>query len=189
MANNLTSNSLGSFESTTGVFVVSDPCYDLGTWCAGELKNVKNGTWNAIVRKSDEGDWGIRCAEIIAYHESVGETDLEKLDWKLTDIYVGVDSGQAGFFDKDLFKNGDIITKDPKFGLGGTDSGDRWYSACCDITLSEESAGVLPGGVVSSSGYGDGGYECFIVQLGEEVVAAKIVFIGEEEIDDEIDGE
>ena len=33
-----------------------------------------------------------------------------------------------------------------------------WYSHCCDLTLGKQQAGVIPYGVVFSSGYGDGCY-------------------------------
>jgi hypothetical protein len=103
-----------------------------------------------------------------------------------TTIDVGVDSGQAGIFDKSSFKNDSLIEKDPEFhhAYRRDKPGGRWYAACCDITLSEEEAGVLLGGVVSTSGYGDGGYDCFVVKSGDEVVAVKIVFIGEDEDED-----
>ena len=62
-------NSLGAFENTSGTLVVSDPCYTLSDWCLIQLQNVKKGTWNAYVKYSDEGQWGTRCAEIMALRE------------------------------------------------------------------------------------------------------------------------
>ena len=52
----------------------------------------------------------------------------------------------------------------------------------CDITLTEEGYGATDElGVVSSSGYGDGGYTAYLGKLGDKIVAAKIVFIDDEE--------
>ena len=39
----LQENFIGTFELTNGSVMVSDPCYDVGTWCQGELNNVKTG--------------------------------------------------------------------------------------------------------------------------------------------------
>ena len=57
-----------------------------------------------------------------------------------------------------------------------------WYEMCCDKTLSNLGAGVIPGGVVSSSGFGDGGYSaCFATNDAGEIVSVEINFIEAEE--------
>ena len=164
---------LGSFEVTSGRLVVSDPCYKPGLWCVGELDRVKTGNWNATVEYSDEGDWGIRVARLIARHEDVD--DLRKLDRLSATFGVGVDSGQAGFFDAAHFHDPTIILDAPSKTWS---ENDVWYDSCCEITLSKTQAGILPYGVVSASGYGDGCYDCnyYTDKLGN-VVAAEIVFI------------
>ncbi|WP_433957783.1 hypothetical protein [Cytobacillus horneckiae] len=67
------------------------------------------------------------------------------------------------------------------------EKGEKWYIRICDLTLeTKESAGITKGGVVSSSGYGDGGYELFTIRdENDSVVAIKIVFIGDEEEEEE----
>lgn len=171
---------LGEFINESGEFIVSDPCYKVGTWCQGKLNNVATGTWKASIVNSDEGDWGIRCAELIAVHESTKDTYA--LDWELCEFTVGVDSGQAGIFDKKYYNNDDIFDADEK---PRNDFGDnKFYGFCCDTTDSEEGAGVLKYGTVSSSRYGDGGYDCFIAKNEKnEIVAVKIIFIGDEDDD------
>lgn len=165
-------NNLGSFENESGSFIISDPCYEIGTWCAGRLDNVATGQWNAFVTRVDGDDWGVRCSEISAYHVSVIDKNL---DWVKSDIHVGVDSGQAGIFDV------------PKFHS----KNEEWYSQICDLTSSDLGAETLDGGVVSSSGYGDGGYDCYYTKKDDKIVAVKICFIEEynEEYDEEEDEE
>jgi hypothetical protein len=51
--------------------------------------------------------------------------------------------------------------------------------------LSEGGAVVLTGGVVSSTGYGDGLYNCYLLLRDEVVVGVRLVFIDEDEIDQE----
>lgn len=52
-----------------------------------------------------------------------------------------------------------------------------WYEICCDKVLSNTSAGVINNGVVSSSGYGDGGYTTYAAYDSEgRVVGIKLRF-------------
>lgn len=183
--------SLGSFDVVSGSLMVSDPCYEKGTWCQGLLDNVRNGKWNALVTKSKEGSWGNRCSSLVVEHEKVDHRSIVSTEWNKGKFEVGVDSGQAGFFDISTYKNGKLIEKDPTFDAVCADDEDenenRWYNACCDITLGSMNAGVLPGGVVSGSGFGDGGYDCMYAMKDGEVVAAMIVFIAGEEEEEEED--
>lgn len=159
-------NELGSFENESGSFIISDPCYEIGTWCAGRLDDVAIGKWNAFVTRTDEQDWGIRCSEISAYHETAIREDL---NWIESNIHVGVDSGQAGIFDA------------PKYHGKNED----WYSQICELTSSDLGAETLDGGVVSSSGYGDGSYSCYYAKKDDKIVAVKICFIEEYNEEDE----
>lgn len=52
-----------------------------------------------------------------------------------------------------------------------------WYEVCCDKSLSNLGAGVINYGVVSSSGYGDGGYSTWMaLDDNNQVVAIKLQF-------------
>lgn len=166
---------IGQFEIKSGRVMVSDPCYDLDTWCQGSLSNVYVGEWNAFVKKTDEGLWGYRCSELIALKDGLN-VDTIVIEEK-TDIHVGVDSGQAGIFDVDIYKDDASVLVETNFMPD-----DPWYSLCCDLTLKDPGAGVINGGVVSRSGLGDGGYNCYIVKDELNVIIGiKIVFIGDYE--------
>lgn len=81
--------------------MITDPCYDEDTWCNGKLTNVRPGTWHTKANYCNIEFWGDRCANIIAWHETVDEPT----NWELTDIDVGVDSGQAGIIDLAHFRH------------------------------------------------------------------------------------
>jgi len=187
----LTTTELGSFDITSGEARISDPCYKVDEWCAGTIDKVKYGKWDAYVIKSDEGEWGNRCAVLIAVHEDY-TIDADDPNFETADIDVGVDSGQAGIFDLSFFKDDESVadTKRIASDAGRICEDEPWYSICCDRTLSEVGAGVIPFGCVSSSGYGDGSYECSVVRDTHspecEVVAIKIDFgvIGNEDDED-----
>lgn len=154
---------LGSFDLTTPVMRVSDPCYDRNVWCCGTVENCRIGTWEAAVLKTDEGDWGERNA-VLAVRFANGGPKFSAINravcngtgqWQECPFEVGVDSGQAGFFDEQYYQMDAVFGKpsDPT-----EEPGELWYRHCCEATMSRVSAGVIPYGVVSSSGYGDGGY-------------------------------
>lgn len=146
---------IGAFETTREVLVVSDPCYKLGTWCMGEVFDAKLGLWNAGVGIANMGKWGRRIAYLAAFHRDC--PDIKTLEVHEAKFEVGVDSGQAGIFDFDHYQDQTVI---PDQSL--SEFGDPWYTCCCHQTLNtEHHAGVIPYGVVASSGFGDGAYTCY----------------------------
>lgn len=152
---------LGTFELTQSVIRVSDPGYDRDVWCCGTVENCKTGMWEAAVFQRDEDDWGVRVGIVAARYAANGPEFSEVTrdaydcmnDWSECPFEVGVDSGQAGIFDEAHYMDDGIFDQLPVH-----DFGEQFYSHCCDITLGDPPAGVIPYGVVSSSGYGDGGY-------------------------------
>lgn len=163
---------LGTFQVKSSKLMVTDPCYDKGTWCQGVLENVKNGEWVGIVDYHNDDDWGRRISAVYAFYNGDDRT-IGDLPWqKQSKIDVGVDSGQAGLFDERLYP------QDPR----DSDNEEDFYTNVCDLTLSPVKAGVIPFGVVASSGFGDGSYTCFTQHnKAGAIVGAKIVFIDPEE--------
>jgi len=178
-------NLIGGFHSN-GKIRVSDPCYTPNTWCSGVIDTIKGNWTAAVIRLTNEetGGCGDRVAVLAIKHEdcdiplctdSINEAcdAMKSMDqsggWSVSDIDVGVDSGQAGFFDEEEFvrvKSGDDTA---------------WYNNISNVTLGVD-AGVIDYGVVSTSGYGDGGYKC-VIHTGENdlVDFAFIVFISPDE--------
>lgn len=92
---------VGTFTSNSGRLHISDPCYDKDTWCAGTVQNCVKGVWEAFVEKREVPDWGNRVSRLIV--RAVG-VEAEEGNDDLLNIDVGVDSGQAGIFDAELYK-------------------------------------------------------------------------------------
>lgn len=155
------------FKNTSGRMFVTDPCYEPGTWCTTELV-VKKGDWNSEIIMTDEGDWGKRVAELRAYH--VDHFNRVRVnDFRRIDVTIGVDSGQVGLFDAAEYEK---VYKDGE---------EEWYKGICDDTLSKSQTAVRSFGIASSSGYGDGSYNCYVFKNPEGlVVGIRVVFIDEE---------
>jgi hypothetical protein len=207
------------FEITSGKIRVTDPCYTKDIWCAGVLENCLNGMWEAskvLYGNAITNGWGERVGELKICHEQyLGSECYEK-----TDIDVGVDSGQAGFFDDEKYpdgETGEYGSMDTFYGkvCAGTSGTPREYK---EKMYSDENIKILEElfsnnteldkdevkkiidtmksamvtretheylgianvgfGVATSSGYGDGGYSCYVKRdINGMIVAAKIVFI------------
>jgi len=155
---------LGEFEVTSGALRVTDPCYDEVVWCSGTVDNVKNGTWEAFIMTSDFSSWGNRVIKLLANHKDY--EGISKFEHEDVGFEVGVDSGQAGIFDLEEWRK---MRHDFK---------DEWYGDICGVT---NPAGVIPWGVATRSGFGDGGYFAEKYLKDGKVVGIEVVFIVNED--------
>jgi hypothetical protein len=167
--------------------MVSDPCYEVPTWCQIKVKNVLSGKYVPNAVKLDCDDWGNRVAYLTAIHEDYINEDLK---WRRQPGEVGVDSGQAGIFSMDSYRNDEIVdnigvgdgdisffNEFPWSEMGGAkESGEKWYQAMCSRTLGEKSWGFYTDGVVSSSGLGDGSYDLYVARVDRKIVGFCIDF-------------
>lgn len=167
--------------------MVSDPCYGTDIWCQGILKNVRKGFWDAYIKITDKGDWGKRVAELIVINHDYNDeyTGLTSKDInELQEFEVGVDSGIAGIFDYDYYCKHHT----------DEDTYENWYETQIiqqffpepDPSDWQKSVFTEFNGVASSSGYGDGDYDCYVARNEEgEIVGIKIVYISDNETDEE----
>ncbi|QKF94707.1 DUF4241 protein [Fadolivirus algeromassiliense] len=179
-------NNLGSFEITSGKIIAADPLTsdrnqflvdnDNATIFSG-LLNVQNGIWCAYEERFDNDK---RIDKIVIHHNSV---NLDELEWNDKSLCcVGVDTGMAGFFDLDHFKNDDDaegkqLDKE-YYKIYEHSSGDKWDSMCIYITYHDRKsfAGTIPHGIVSSTGYGDGIYNVYGCYQDNNIIALKMCF-------------
>ena len=171
------------FNVTSGEVFLTDPCYDYETITrdkhpGGIKSSAKNGMWIVNADVKDERDWGMRVAAIEAVHEDYIHS--LNLYWTILSGSVGVDSGQAGIFDVGQYPAGE--------DTGDFNDPESFYGKVCKLTYDENNRelthGVVDFGVVSLSGFGDGGYDAYAAKNNAgEVVGFRIVFI-EDERDD-----
>lgn len=128
---------------------ITDPCYDEETvnQGGGIVVKVRPGLWGCRVLRDPERCRVRRLMTRHMDHEYIDiSTDTEVLD------AIGVDSGQAGIFDADYYRE----HVDDK----------QWYSQKpCRATSTEQGFDTLDDvAVVSASGWGDGCYAVFVVR-------------------------
>jgi hypothetical protein len=176
---------LGSFMVESAYVLVSDPCYPYVAGKKSSLQaeiEVRKGRWVADATRIDLADWGARCVELLAefeYHRS------KEQGWKLHPAIIGVDSGQAGIFDRKHFQDDSLVRKDHAWKSPPIDPEQPWYSLCCETTLSGEQAGVIPFGVVAASGLGDGAYELYTrADETGTINGLKLVFLSKADLDE-----
>jgi Protein of unknown function (DUF4241) len=168
--------------------VVSDPCYEIPTWCQIIVDDVLPGYYQPSICRIDLDDWGNRISGLSCVHEDyIGKENELKLNWVEHPGIVGVDSGQAGVFSMESYRNDAMVGEEPVFDFGDSfdrEMGDVWYRMCAHKTLSEKSWGVYDEGVVSSSGIGDGSYDLYVLKNNEDkVVGFCIDFLLDENFD------
>lgn len=175
--------SLGNFQVVSDRLLVSDPGYELEkggpSGLQAEVKPVRAGDWRAeaLLYKPEPNDE--RCAELRVFYAKHGHSGA--CDWKPMPTAIGVDSGQAGIFDPKHYRDQAVVPKNHKWREEMIDPEDRWYSLCCDFTLTGN-AGVIPYGTVASSGYGDGGYMALVCENDAgQVQGVRLVFISQED--------
>lgn len=165
--------------------VVSDPCYSLNDWTI-ILNDMLEGNYKCFFERGDS----YRIFESWIVHENYN-TKKDEIE-EIKD-YIGVDSAQAGFFNYDYFKENSELSKKDKDKYN-----EEYYYKICDLTYQyfEEikdkyfSCGITEKNeaFVSSSGYGDGSYDCFIKRNKDgKIIAVKIVFIEYDDEDEEFE--
>jgi hypothetical protein len=118
-----------------------------------------------------------RTAYIMVCHERLDIEALTPAQFEEVEgIHVGVDSGQAGFFDLDQYAAMTVDKNDEENPIFNA-----FYKSVCNQNVSDEkdSLGyaIVPFGAASCSGQGDGGYTCFQKVDDGLVTAAFILFI------------
>ena len=175
---NKTWEEIGSFDVGSDSMYVSDPCYDENTWHIGLLENVEQGKWNGKVYYYNAEGWGLRIAKLIVTHAETKPVEEKEKG----DFVVGVDSGLAGFCEKDYYENSRFRNRDWKSGFVGD-----WYrNALLERIQSKDFTVIGNKYMVCSTGFGDGSYVCYYWKNESgKICQAMIEFISDEEIQDD----
>ena len=165
--------SLGSFFVTGNKIHVSDPCYDYDSPDSATIGNALSGEYLAKLTLYNMTTWSTRVARLSIYHAN-HKNIVPNI---CTECVITVDSGQAGFFDDDYYKENQ-----------GGDFGDisTLFGLACSLTLPKNCSGILlDKGVVSETGLGDGSYYLYTGKNKKgKIVSASIIFIADDELEE-----
>lgn len=146
---------------------LTDPCYDITTWCQQLLKNVKSGKW-VVDYEYNEFEDGMEQQVILSVaHEDYGMTIFEDYDEVVDSAFLGVDSGTIGIFDKDYYKKYHFENK----------IDENWYSKnICDFTKTLRRGVNITddNGVWVNTSYGDGEYVAELYMKDGEICGIEI---------------
>ena len=158
--------SLGSIDLSDKVRV-TDPFYPVESDGACTVKDMIPGKYNAYALISHKGPRDDRVDALYVIHDDYqGKFTLDEINEQVSDN-ISVDSGLAGIFDLKYWemRKGEVR--------------DRW----CKIMFTEEYPYAMPAkfpvegkGVVTTSGYGDGVYKCYVCRKDGGVAAVKVSF-------------
>lgn len=156
----------GTIEITSGKIVCSDPCYDLGIWCA-KIQNAVNGTYNVYIGLDNVS---LRHKQLEIIHK---DYDTNGLCWDDSGIRCAVDSGTFGFFDYKYYEEYHEGT------MENVDKNYKWYkdNIC---TTHKDDYNTDNKGYWSQAGYGDGFYPmdfAYVDNETDEVVGIRAIFI------------
>jgi hypothetical protein len=155
--------------------VISDPCYcDFDNPWIKQLKIVP-GEYNCFVEYTEDET---RVSSMLLTNK---KTNDKKIDEEIA--YVGVDSGTIAIFTLEKYE--ELV----KMKKNYEEKFDEYYLKLTSKTFLEFNecmASVYDNIFVSSTGYGDGDYIVYVKRDKEEhITALKIIFIYEEECEDE----
>lgn len=191
--------------------IISDPCYGMNTWCQGIVDNVLKGKYKCMLETSDEGEWGNRISAIQVVHEYYVKKSLEYskenfvvgvdsgqagiFDYEYYKKYHS-DASESEHINEDWYwRVCDLTTtriKNPNYEKFDYEKHkDDFFEApekymnsnkaCPYLTMCDGNT-IDNLGFVSSSGYGDGGYDCWTAHNDEgKIVAIRVEYITEED--------
>lgn len=146
---------------------LTDPCYDITTWCQQLLKKVKSGNW-VVDYEYNEFEDGMEQQVILSVaHEDYGMTIFNDYDEVVDSASLGVDSGTIGIFDKDYYEKYHFENK----------IDEDWYDKnICDFTKTlRRGANITDdNGVWVNTSYGDGEYVAELYMKDGEICGIEI---------------
>lgn len=144
--------------------MISDPGYDLNTWCAVyDLRPVK-GNWAGYIKLEKDGD-GYIVTELIAMYFAKSINEIETVDLTLLDTWIGVDSGQVGIFDQLKFQRTN-----------------EFYEKACEVSLAPTFAGIVNKIGINCSSNGDGSYQAYVHYRKTLIDMVRVVFVAPEDL-------
>lgn len=171
---------LGFFIQSSDTILVCDPATPKADKNLSLLKNVEQGAWQAAAQivSTDKGEvpGTPMIAFLLAKSSSCPLNFQQMLEqaflWpKLQNVYT--DTGAMGLFDAKYYQDPTPFGIPPVHG-----SEKKWVKSCMELIAESPNACVLPHGVLSMSGEGEGLYDgYFLRNAAGRVIAIAVDFL------------
>jgi len=135
--------------------VVSDPSYELGTWCSGILDGVLEGKYIIDYFKAEDR-WDGHT--MVLTHESMAFDDIGLPTIKLP-MDIGMDGGMVAIAPFAVWKSDDNVPEGLEINYGWEP---KWFTSLIPLDSLGLSYRVVNDVLCSSSGYGDGAASLFV---------------------------
>lgn len=176
---------MGKFEQISNKIIVSDPLFpiDPTDFFSTQIKNVQTGTWYSYVQINKKNG---RCGRLFATIKTPKKMYIDSYYKWVYLKKICVDSGQAGIFDLLHYRDDNNIGNYNQGKITKSmEPGEIWYSMCSKKTEFHPKyvqAGVIPNGVIAASNWGGGSYDLFVSKKNNKIVAIKIIFMSDREL-------
>ena len=166
---------MGVFSQTSERMVIGDPYACKSNPGLATLMCPTAGLWSTAVQlvvrtdKQEQPMVAMLFAKAQSCPYSFRQLQEQMFFWRKANT-VATGSGVVGIFDEAYFQDPTLLGIPPMIG-----SAEKWADACVELTNSYPYAGVLPHGVVSCSGAGEGQYDAYYLRDAKGRVMAIAV--------------
>jgi len=168
---------LGMFVQSSDTLVVGDPSVPKDEDSLCTIPKVERGMWSAAVldvarcSSPEEQKVSFLLAKSMSCSYSFQQILEQVFFWKTVPFRVVAMNGVVGLFDLKSYQDPTVFGHAPLT----KDAGDIWAKACVNATYDYPYAGILPHGVISCSGEGEGAYDVYYLCNSSGSVVAVVV--------------
>lgn len=167
---------LGVFVQSCDTIIIGDPSVPKDNDGLCVLQNVDLGLWSSAVYEVALPNFPNeqRVALLLSKSQRCPYTFQQMVEqmffWKKVPNGILTGNGAIGLFDTRYYQ-------DPtSLGIPPVEAGcQRWIQHCIDVTLDYPYAGVLPHGIISSSGEGEGAYDAYYLRDSDGKVVGVVL--------------
>ena len=161
----VTLKTIGTINIKVPEIMVSDPCYDIGTWCQGIIKDVAIGEYEVLYFEGYKSEYWPEDRLIGIYLKDC-DIKYKNLKWEDVAGSFGMDAGMASISDMETYKK-----------WRKEDESDKWWDDLCfgNNGMVANDTRILDDGIICNSGYGDGSYYVKEARNAENKVVAIMI--------------
>lgn len=171
---------LGIYIQNSDKLVIGDPSIPNDHTYLCQFKDVLRGVWSCAVSEVTDSvqPFNQQVSYLLAKSDECPFTFQQMLEqlffWNTYPNSITTMNGAVGLFDAKYYQDPTTFGKLPVT----KDSVHCWVDQCLGVTLEYPYAGILPHGVISSSGAGEGSYDAYYMcNIAGNIIAIVVDFL------------